>query len=650
MNRQDTGLSVRRSSAGLPDWDDGTTQSGLRQRLEKAIFNFQVNAPTQLLELTFPSIPCFPQLDQDEHQSCRAAFRIAFWIRMIFSGLVDADFLATESFMSPDRKLARDFGSVSINQLMHELEASVKQMESTAEPSPINAIRRQIGNACHTRAELPPGLFSLNVPTGGGKTIAGLRFALRHAVFNDLERVVVAIPFMSIIEQNAGVYRQIFSNLGDEVVLEHHSNLDPENESTINRLQAENWDAPLIVTTNVQFFESLFASRTSRCRKLHRVAKSVIILDEAQTLPVDLLKPTLFAIKELVEVYGCTVVICTATQPALNYRDDFTIGLQSVTPIIDQPEQLHTDLKRVRVTYVGQLLDDELSKRIDKAQKALCIVNTRAHAAAIFGSLTNSDGSFHLSTRMCAAHRKHVLDNEIRPRLHPGNDKPCRVISTQLIEAGVDVDFPIVYRAIAGLDSLAQAAGRCNREGRLDIGQVYFFQTEVPPPPGLLRQSAYSAGELLEKYDDLLSPEAIEHYFQLHYWKKSDTWDQQQVLKAIGSQPNQLEFNFRQIAERYKFIREVTETVLIPWDDISEELIKRLETSEIEFLDRRFWRQLQRYTVQVRHHELQRLKQAGAAALNHERWVLTQRHLYDEKLGLVFDRADGVLPVEDTII
>jgi len=634
---------------GLPDWDDGSSQSGLKQRLEKAICEFRSNAAKELFEIAFPGMPQLPPLDQDEHMAYRAGFRVAFWIRMIFSALVDADFLATEAFMSPKRMANRADNSISIKRMQDTLETSARKMESEAKPSPINTLRKQIGRACYSKAELPPGLFSLNVPTGGGKTIAGLRFALRHAAINELDRVIVAVPFTSIIEQNAEVYRKIFSELGHEVVLEHHSNLDPEKESTTNRLQAENWDAPLVVTTNVQFFESLFASRTSRCRKLHRIAKSVIIFDEAQTLPIDLLKPTLFAIRELVEAYGCSIVICTATQPALNYRDDFTIGLKSVTPIIEEPEKLYAQLRRVQVDYVGKLSDDDLSNQVKDAEKVLCIVNTRPHAAAIFESLPDDDGNFHLSTRMCAAHRNHVLDNEIRPRLQPDSNGPCRVISTQLIEAGVDVDFPIVYRAITGLDSLAQAAGRCNREGRLDVGQVYFFDTEVSPPPGLLRQTADSAKELLDSCDDLLSPEAIEHYFELHYWKKSDSWDRFSVLRAIGNQPNRLEINFRQVAERYRFIREEAETVLIPWDEKSEQLISRLENSEPQFLDRFFWRQLQRYSIQVRQHELQRLKNAGAVALNHERWVLTQKHLYDAKLGLVFDRADGILPVEDTI-
>ena len=222
---------------------------------------------------------------------------------------------------------------------------------------------------------------------------------------------------------------------------------------------------------------------------------------------------------------------------------------------------------------------------------------------------------------MCAAHRNHVLENEIRPRLHPDSDQSCRVISTQLIEAGVDVDFPIVYRAIAGLDSLAQAAGRCNREGRLESGQVYFFETESLPPPGLLRQTADSAGELLGEYEDLLSPEAIEHYFHLHYWKKSDSWDSNGVVKVLVQDFQKLKFNFRGAADRYRFIREVTETVLVPWDKKSRQLIDRLESSDEQFLNRQFWRQLQRYGVQVREHELQQLKKAGAVVLNNERWV-----------------------------
>ena len=465
-----------------------------------------------------------------------------------------------------------------------------------------------------------------------------------------MERVVFGVPFTSIIEQNAKVYRDIFSSLVEEVVLEHHSNLDPDDETTTNRLQTENWDAPIVVTTNVQLFESLFACRTSRCRKLHRLAQSVIILDEAQTLPIELLKPTMLALRELVESFGCTVVLCSATQPALHWRDDFPIGLKGIRPIIDDPNSLHDSLQRTKLEVVGKIDDDALTRELNELDQVLCIVNTRSHAARLFEQLAVREGSFHLSTRMCAAHRMKELAT-IRNRLK--NGVSCRVISTQLIEAGVDVDFPVVYRASCGLDSLAQAAGRRNREGLQEMGRVVFFQTPDPPPPGFLRQTADSAAELLEQFVDLLSPEAIEKYFQLHYWKKSSTWDQQKVLDAIGNQPNEMQFNFRQVADRYRFIRDETETVLIPYEDETmkedgKSLLREIEDPN-NYVHRNMWRKLQRYSVQVRQHEFDRLAKAGAVEKRHERWVLLQKHLYDDKLGLRMEKADSVLPAEDLI-
>ncbi|MFC1758904.1 CRISPR-associated helicase Cas3', partial [Planctomycetota bacterium] len=516
-----------------------------------------------------------------------------------------------------------------------------------ADPTPVNSIRKTVSNLCRVRAELPPGFFSLCVPTGGGKTIASLRFALYHALHHKdepgFDRVIVAVPFTSIIEQNARVYRELFSDLGSDLVLEHHSNLDPDEETTSNRLQAENWDAPLVVTTNVQFFESLFACRTSKCRKLHRIANSVIVLDEAQSLPIELLRPTLYALRELVESYGCSIVLCSATQPALHWRDDFPIGLKEIRPIIEHVNSLHQQLKRTHVSVVGTLKDDELAEQLASNSQVLCIVNTRRHAATVYDLVSADGNSFHLSTRMCAAHRLQKLD-DIRDRLKA--KLPCRVVSTQLIEAGVDIDFPIVYRASCGLDSLAQAAGRCNREGLLDAGKVIFFDAEELPPPGYLRQSADSAKELLGDFDDLLSPDAIEAYFEMHYWKKSDAWDHHRVLEAIGSQPNNIEFNFRQIADRYRFIRDESETILVGWCDRGRQLIQRLEESD-SHIGRDTWRRLQRYGVQVRQHELRELERCGAVTKMHERWVLVQQHLYDDEQGLLFDQADGVLPVED---
>ncbi|MEZ6117838.1 MAG: hypothetical protein R3C28_14885 [Pirellulaceae bacterium] len=397
-------------------------------------------------------------------------------------------------------------------------------------------------------------------------------------------------------------------------------------------------------------FESLFATKTSRCRKLHRIANSVIVLDEAQTLPVELLQPTLMALKELVEVYGCTVVLCTATQPALNRREDFTIGLEDVRPIIPDANRLHDRLRRTKVTVRNVIPVDQLSKELVEQDQVLCIVNTRAEAAELYESLGTSNGNFHLSTRMCGEHRSRKID-EIRNRLAKG--KTCRVVSTQLIEAGVDVDFPTVYRAICGLDSLAQAAGRCNREGRRNIGNVYLFESENSPPAGFLRQSADATKELIPEFDDLISPAATHRYFELLYWQKSDAWDRHQVLAAFGSDPGKLQFNFRQADDRYRFIRDATIGVLVPWvgadkTGLGEDLCRQLESGF--GLDRTFWRKAQRYSVSVRPHELQQLGAAGAITNVNEHWVLTHTHLYDEQLGLRLSLADGVLPSDDLII
>ena len=471
---------------GLPDWDDGHSQSGLRQRLKKEIPCWSSNAPNELKNTNAPKMRPFARTDDPEV----AAFRVAFLMRMLFSTLVDADFLATESFMSPHRLEQRPSNRSSMRALAALLEDQIVTLQTGADATAVNKIRRKIATECLENSCLPPGFFSLSVPTGGGKTLASLRFALNHAAQHNLDRVIFGVPFTSIIEQNAQVYHNLFAELGEPIVLEHHSNLDPETETTTNRLQAENWDAPIVVTTNVQLFESLFACRTSQCRKLHRVAGSVIILDEAQTLPIELLKPTMLALCELVESFGCSVVLCSATQPALHWRDDFEIGLQNIRSLINDPDSLHQSLRRTTVTQAGKLEDDDLADQLAGLDQVLCIVNTRPHAAKAYDLLDDEIGCFHLSTRMCAAHRLECL-TEIRKRLK-GNEI-CRVISTQLIEAGVDVDFPKVYRASCGLDSLAQAAGRCNREGRLASGHVVWFEAKDPPPPGFLRQSADSA-------------------------------------------------------------------------------------------------------------------------------------------------------------
>ncbi|MBI4607138.1 MAG: CRISPR-associated endonuclease Cas3'' [Planctomycetes bacterium] len=633
--------------AGLPDWDDGVSQAGLAQRLRRGVPSIVGRAPQGVLTAHGGRVPPLPIVLEALNEAGRA-FRMAFWIRMLFSALVDSDFLATEAFLEPSRTLERPAAAPDLPRLDSVLEVHLDRLMANAPPTAVNDVRREVLQACRESARDPPGFFSLSVPTGGGKTLASMAFALRHARIHGLRRVIVAVPFTSIIEQNAKVYRDVFSEVGDHVVLEHHSNLDPERETARSRLASENWDAPVVVTTNVQLLESLFACRTSRCRKLHRVARSVVVLDEAQALPVDLLAPSLSALRELVESYGCTVVLCSATQPALQHREDFKIGLRSVRQIAPDPAGLHARLRRARIRWEGPLADADLAERLKLQAQVLCVVNTRPHAAGLFGRIEADPAAFHLSTRLCAAHRSAVLE-EVRRRLVQGLS--CRLVSTQVVEAGVDLDFPMVYRALGGLDSIAQAAGRCNREGRRHLGEVVVFDPEAAIPAGHLRQTADSARELLERYaGDLASPEAIQSYFELHYWKKSDAWDRREVLGCFVWGPQRMDFKFREAAERYRLITDTGLAVVVPWEDGGRRLVDRL-LSEAP-LDRSAYRKLQRYVVQIREHELQGLEERGAVTPSRASeglWLLTGPQSYDGKLGLRLDREQAYA-AEDLIV
>jgi CRISPR-associated endonuclease/helicase Cas3 len=435
--------------AGLPD--DVGEMSSLTQRLVKDIDPLGL-VPPDFLNAPLPALPKLKLPSRASYH--RAGFALAFYTRMLFSCLVDADFLCTESFMSPERSELRDGVRATCEQLLDRLNQHLADKQRNAEDTPVNRQRRAVLDSCREKARLDPGFFSLHVPTGGGKTLSSLAFALTHAVLHDKRRVVYAIPFTSIIEQTADVFREALGELHDEL-LEHHSSLepdDPSRQSDRTRLAAENFDATVIVTTNVQLFESLFSCRTSRCRKLHRLAQSVIILDEVQTLPVSLLAPTLAALQELVNNYGASVVLCSATQPAIEKRVDFSIGLDGVRPIIDEPKSLHGALRRTAVERLGAISNEELVDRLRRDTQVLCIVNSRRHAADLFGALDDRR-AFHLSASMCAAHRANVVE-KIRRRLGPEVGAACQVISTQVIEAGVDVDFPAVFRAEAGLDSI----------------------------------------------------------------------------------------------------------------------------------------------------------------------------------------------------
>ena len=578
---------------------DGRSESACQEdRLKKRIFSW-TTAPSEILHAGIPRMPPF----LSNAFGRKDGFAVSFYVRMVYSCLADADFLDTERFMNPDQAALRaPLPGDALTRMEQALDEYVRRF--AMDDAPVNLDRTFVRQACLTASQQAPGFFSLTVPTGGGKTLSSLAFALRHAITHGLSRIIYVLPFTTIIEQNAGEFRKVMRPVQeisiDRLVIEHHSNFDPEKETVYSRIACENWDAPLIVTTSVQFYESLFSNRTSACRKLHNLARAVIILDEAQTIPVEYLQPSLKALSELTVNYGATVVLCTATQPAVHKRPDFSIGIENVREIIPNPRRLYQSLKRVNVKNLGFQSDKDLISLLQKEEQMLCVVNTRAHARSLMEALGNGDGDFHLSALMCPAHRTQTLDI-IRQRLKEG--LRCRVVSTQLIEAGVDVDFPVVFRSMAGLDSIAQAAGRCNRNGRMpEKGRVYIFRSEHQDQERFLADTANCAAQVLDL--DRGSPldlETVEHYFKLYYWDQTGRWDAKNVLRSFHlAEDKQLPFlfDFARVAGDFQIIAENTKPVIIPWGKKGADLCARLHV--LPALNRDTARFLQRYTVQIR--------------------------------------------------
>lgn len=639
--------------AGLPNGIDDST-SNLEQRLLKRIPVYLPHVPSEILNVAnqLPAIPF----------ALKSGHSLGFFLRLLFSALVDADFLATESFMTHAQSQARTSQHPPISRLETALDRRLENLTRQASNTPVNSIRADILHHCHTAAEGPPGLYSLTVPTGGGKTLSSLAFALKHARIHNLRRVIYVIPYTSIIEQNASVFRQALAELGPDVVIEHHSNLDHDSEhaTVTSRLSAENWDARLIVTTNVQFFESLHANKTSRCRKLHRLTRSVIILDEAQSLPLEFLSPCLHTLEELTTHYGSTAVLCTATQPAINRREDFPIGLDSPREIIPDPAALYQKLQRVRSTRLpGKITDDTLVERLGEHDQVLCIVNTRRHARQLFERLPDDGTRFHLSALMCPEHRAEVLAT-IKRRLH--DEIPVRLISTQLIEAGVDIDFPVVFRALAGLDSIAQAAGRCDREGHLTAahgqaaGQLFIFEPEKVSPPPFIKTCANSAAQVLATNpSDILGLEAIRDYFQRHYWDNRISTDQKHILDCYPGQLREsadlLCFDFRKCAEAFQLIDDYTDPVIVPHGEKGRQLCRQLRDTFDPAELRRLARKLQRYTVVIPKQQHARLLHADILQSLHEErfFVLNSDPHYSATYGL-HPEPDLTLNPEQSII
>ncbi len=579
--------------------DGASLEARLRKALpELGVVPESIENPSE--SGTFLPLP--PPLDRA--LSARDPFGVAFFARMLFSCLVDGDFLETERFLNPRRSSERPrWNDDILIRVSTALAEHVSEVEEKAPDTEVNRARRAVREACIEAAPLEPGFFSLTVPTGGGKTLASLSFALEHAKRWGFRRVIYVIPFTSIIEQNAKVFREVTARATaadeEDPILEHHSNLAEGQESESSRLATENWDAPIVVTTSVQLFESLFANRTSACRKLHNLAGTVVVLDEAQTLPVDVLQPCVAALKELVAGYGSSVLLCTATQPALMKRGGFSIGIEGVREIVSDPPGLYDRLRRVAVTDLGALRDAALLERLDEEERILCIVNTRGHARKLAEEWSARGGEpIHLSALMCPAHRSVRLD-AIRGLLR--SDGRCRVVSTQLVEAGVDLDFPVVYRALAGIDAIAQAAGRCNREGKQRQGHTYVFRSEHTRAEAYFRDTAGVAAQVMELHHDPLSLEAVEHYFRLYYWEQKQRWDRYGVLDLFHLADDRelpFLFGFATAAERFRIIEENQESVIVPWGKQGRRLCESLRRSG-ELPPRQLLRALQSFTVNI---------------------------------------------------
>lgn len=565
------------------------------------------------------------------------AFSLA--IRMLFSALVDADMLATEAW---DQGRGRKYADIPLTLLAERLEEHLQQRRSQcdclAERAGVLArMRADVSDACYAAAEMSPGSFRLTVPTGGGKTLSGLRFALRHALLNGLERIIVVIPYTSILEQTVRTYRAIFDSIAEEAVIEHHSSLDPTGESQRHRQACENWDAPIIVTTSVQFFETLYANHKRPCRKLHRVANSVVLLDEVQTFPFGMLDPILLALRNLSSHFRTSVVSMTATQPLLCEEE-------SEREIIPEPRRLYEVVRdRFQLEWLGTpdaAVDWEtVARNVRQHERVLVIVHARRDAEELARML--GPRCIHLSARMCAAHRLEVLDRA-RSMLVAG--EPCRVVATQLVEAGVDIDFPVVFRAFAGLETLAQAAGRCNREYAPTPGRFIVFRAPTQPPAGSLRAGLNTALRFLHDGKiDLHDPDIFPRYTAEVL--QTRVRDERSVLTS------ERELDFPESAKRFKMIDQSGATVIVPYGEgwTRAQMLRHNGPSRVAL------RSIQRYTVMLYEPEFRKLRREGFieslflqaededSTFQQTLWVIPgniQPSAYSERFGLSWKAAE----------
>lgn len=617
--------------AGLPDGGssvDTGDSATLRGRLKKKVKDYQAYRQ----EITLPdfSRPVIKTLG-------KGGYSISFFIRMLYSCLVDADFLDTEDFMTEGKAPRSQYDSMEV--LLERIQKHTKLWLKNTDLATVNGRRSEILRSCFHMGNEKQGLYTLTVPTGGGKTVSSLAFALQHAVTHHLDRIIYVIPYTSIIEQNAAVFRDI---LGNANVLENHCNVEYDEEVELNPLQlaAENWDIPVIVTTNVQFFESLYANKSTRCRKLHNLAKSVIIFDEAQMLPVEYLRPCVRAIAELVHNYHSTAVICTATQPTLQKLFPDTIHAKEICPRVKEQYEF---FRRTIVENAGEIVEEDLVKRLCGEKQVLCILNNRKQVQHVYEAL-EGDGIYHLSTLMYPKHRKRVLE-EIRERLSKG--EACKVISTSLVEAGVDLDFMTVYRELAGIDSVVQAAGRCNREGlrALEGSKTYVFTMKAERKGTVsssLRLPVSVSEQVIRTHKDLASLEAIQEYFnQLHYIK-GEGLDKKEMVAAFEDAKS-ANYPFAEIAKSFHLIENNTKTILIENEQEAKQIADQLRWG---IRTRQLIRKAGHYSVNVFEKDFENMQAAGMLeVLDSELAILRDGKQYSDQMGLKMDveRGDAVI-------
>jgi len=613
---------------GLPDWfSDRIANAALSVRL--------VEGKENLAKIRDYAGAIYKLLRNSQKPDYIRKENLHFWIRMLFSCIVDADSLDTENFENPEKKTRRsDFAKLT--ELKKSFDSYMKYLADSAEDTPVNRIRGEILAACRKKALENNGIFSLSVPTGGGKTLSSMAFALEHAVKHGKSRIIYVIPYTSIIEQISEIFRKIF---GEDQVLEHHCNIDSENQPLKMELVAENWEAPIVVTTNVQFFESIYSAKRSRCRKLHNIVNSVVILDEAQLLPAKFLAPCVYALKELARNYKTTIVLSTATQPKLKW-------LENVSEIIQDRNQLYESLKRVKISFPEDLNQrsswSEIAENLKKHKQVLCIVNSRKDCHDLHALMPPE--TIHLSALMCGEHRSGVI-KEIKEKLKCG--ETIRVISTQLVEAGVDIDFPVVYRALAGLDSIAQAAGRCNREGKLDKGEVFVFVPPKSSAPGILLKGENTTKELASiKTPYIDSPKTFEEYFSLFYNSLNDIGIsdfQKDLVKDI------INIAFRSYAEQFKIIDDKDQGPVIVRFKDGETLINELK--KIGKPVRKIMRKLQRYTVNLHAKTIEQMLSDGRLEeLFPNSGIFAQTMPNDYKNSIGLDIYANNFPEEDLVV